>query len=274
VQQGAVHGTLDSEQEALQQKNESIKDDIRHDHEASLEEAANVAGIAAAIGGAISIGTLMYLKYRGGKNPFAGDFTLEDWKEVGLGGVAGAAIGGISAAAIYGLTNYAGMAAPFASAFVSAAKGVGSLVRQYQQGEISEAQLADLGLLCCAEAGLVGAAAALGQALIPIPLLGAVAGGMAGRVLASLLSKELGATAARLQREMEHYVRGLDQLLQDTLASLQAEFDRLGDLTRAAFNSECNQQLVDASIRLAREYGVPEDRILKTHADLERYLLG
>lgn len=86
-------------------------------------------------------------------------------------------------------------------------------------------------------------------------------------ILAGLLKGEIGSKAASLQKEMEFYIGGLDALMRDTLASLQAQFDRLGDLA-AAFNTGLNHQFVEARIVLAKEY----DKIFKTHAGLEKYL--
>ena len=53
-----------------------------------------------------------------------GDYTVEDWKSLGLNTGKSAVIGGVSSTAIYGLTNYADLAAPFAGAVVTAIKGV------------------------------------------------------------------------------------------------------------------------------------------------------
>jgi hypothetical protein len=119
------------------------------------------------VGGAFALGTGIYRKYRDGKNIFRGDFDAQDWQDVGLDSLKGAAVGGISAGAIYTLTNYASMGAPFASALVTATKGVASLAHSYQRGEIGLDEFTDLGLIVCAESAIVGAMTVAGQALIP-----------------------------------------------------------------------------------------------------------
>ncbi|MCP6629314.1 hypothetical protein NL507_29360, partial [Klebsiella pneumoniae] len=106
-----------------------------------------------------------------GKNIFRGEFDTEDWQDVGLDTLKGAAIGGVSAGAIYTLTNYASMGAPFASALVTATKGVASLTMSYQRGEIDLDEFTDLGLIVCAESAIVGAMTIAGQTLIPVPVL-------------------------------------------------------------------------------------------------------
>ena len=88
----------------------------------------------------------------------------------------GAAIGGVSAGAIYTLTNHASLGAPFASALVTAAKGVSNLALSHQRGEINADEFTDLGLIICAESAIVGAMSVAGQAIIPVPCFGALVG--------------------------------------------------------------------------------------------------
>ena len=64
------------------------------------------------------------------------------------------------------MTNYAGMAAPFAAAVVSASKGLTTLTNEYMAGSISSAEYFDLGMCLCAESAIVGLATAAGQAVI------------------------------------------------------------------------------------------------------------
>ena len=45
--------------------------------------------------------------------------------------------------------------------------------------------------IVCAEVGVVAAGAAIGQVLIPEPILGAVVGSVAGQVLSSMLWREV-----------------------------------------------------------------------------------
>lgn len=62
-----------------------MKDIIHDKHQATLTEGLKAAGAAATVGGAISLSSSLYLKYKNeGKNLFKGELTKEDWKEVGL----------------------------------------------------------------------------------------------------------------------------------------------------------------------------------------------
>lgn len=153
--------------------------------------------MGAAFGGTFALVTGIYSKYRDGKNIFRGDFNRQDWQDVGLDTLKGAAIGGVSAGAIYTLTNYASLGAPFASALVTAAKGVSNLALSYQRGEINADEFTDLGLIICAESAIVGAMSVAGQAIIPVPVLGALVGSISGKFMVTV-AKNLDSKARQL----------------------------------------------------------------------------
>lgn len=274
VQQGKVHETLFKQEQDIQNRNQQRNDDILNDHKPSMTEAAKVTGIAAAVGGCMSMGMAIWVKTREGKNPFKGEFTQQDWQDVGIKGLKGAAGGAISGAAIYGLTNFAEMSAPFASAFVSAGKGIFALHQSYLNNEINEEQFLEMSLIACSEAAIVGLATALGQTLIPIPLLGATIGTMAGRLVSEFVTGKTAEKANKMLKDFEEFVGKLDVTLKKVYAQIQQELDHLGRLTEAAFDLSNNCALVEASISLAEAYGVDENRIIRTDQDLERFLFG
>jgi hypothetical protein len=274
VQVYKVPTTLDDEQQDLANKNEELKDKIIDEHRPSLRGAAQAALVGGAVGGTLSLATGLYAKYKAGKNVFKGDFTAEDWKEVGLDTAKGTAGGAIAAGSIYLMTNYAGMAAPFASALVSAVKGMASLVEDYRKGDISFDQFVDMGMIVCAESAIVGVSTAVGQALIPIPILGAVIGSLAGKMVAEFTTGQSDKVARRLRADMEVFKSKLDGKLKEVLAIITAEFDRLNTLTEAAFDFRLNTNLLDRSVDLAVAYGVKADKIIVNEAALDKFMLA
>lgn len=274
VQWGKIDETLDKHDQELGKQNETKKAEIIDDHQPSLNEAMRATAMGVAFGGAFALGTGIYGKFRGGKNIFRGDFDAQDWQDVGLDTLKGAAIGGVSAGAIYMLTNYASMGAPFASALVTAAKGVGSLTISYQRGEIDLDEFTDLGLIVCAESAIVGAMAIAGQALIPVPILGAVIGSISGKFMVTV-AKNLDSKARQaLTARMEDFNRRLNDIERRALNRILSEFAALGELTLAAFNFVNNRQLLEASIELAQAYGVEKDKIIKNSDDLDAFMLA
>lgn len=274
VQVNTVGTTLDNEQQDLANKNEELKDEIIDDHKPSLQGAAQAALVGGAVGGTLSLATGLYAKYKAGKNVFKGDFTAADWQEVGLDTAKGAAGGAVAAGSIYLITNYAGMAAPFASAVVSAVKGMASLADDYRKGDISFDEFVDLGMIVCAESAIVGVSTAVGQALIPIPVLGAVIGSLAGKMVAEFTTGQNDKVAQRLHDDMVAFRSKLDGKLKEVLATITAEFDRLNKLTEAAFDFRLNTNLIDRSVDLAVAYGVKPDKIIVNEAALDKFMLA
>lgn len=274
VQVNMVGTTLNNEQQDLANKNEELKDEIIEDHKPSLQGVAQAALVGGTVGGTLSLATGLYAKYKAGKNVFKGDFTADDWKEVGLDTVKGTAGGAMAAGSIYLMTNYAGMAAPFASALVSAVKGMASLAEDYRKGYISFDEFVDMSMIVCAESAIVGVSTAVGQALIPIPILGAVIGSLAGKMVAEFTIGQSDKVAQRLRADMEVFKSKLDGKLKEVLAIITAEFDRLNTLTEAAFDFRLNINLLDRSVDLAVAYGVKADKIIVNEAALDKFMLA
>ncbi len=265
--------TLNGQEQALGTQNETLKQEIRLEHEPSWREAGQAAFIGAAVTGTLSFATGVYAKYKDGKNIFKGDFTAEDWKEIGIETGVGAAGGAVAAGSIYLMTNYAGMAAPFASAVVTAAKGLGSLSRDYHRGAISFEEFFDLGMIVCAESAIVGVSTIVGQSVIPVPVLGAIIGSLAGRMIVELVPDKSDRTTQRLRAEMAAFKAKLDNALQAVLEQIIAEIDRLESLTIAAFDFRLNTSLLDRSVTLALAYGVKEDKIITNEMSLDKFML-
>src|SRR5690606_10711698 len=186
VQLGGAEDTLDNHEAELEDINAEHTERIELEHGPSLAGADQAAAIAGAVSSVITTGMTIYTKAREGKNVFRGEFTTDDWKDVGFSGAKGFVGGAVTGGAIYGLTNYAGMAAPFASAVVSAGKGLSLLSYEFMAGSISSAEFLDMGMCLCAESAIVGLATAAGQAVIPIPILGGIIGSISGRMMLQL----------------------------------------------------------------------------------------
>lgn len=274
VQTGAIDETLDKKQEELNDANEERVKDIQAEHAPSWQEGLQATAAAAAAGASVSFLRATFGKYREGKNIFRGDFTAADWKDVGLDTSKGAAIGGVSGGALYPMTNCTDMSAPLAGAVVSAVKGLAPLVQGYRVGELPLEQLVDTGCIVCAEAGMVAAAAVIGQAVIPVPILGAFIGSLAGQTLSSILKKELKESAGAISKRVAEYTSALNDQQKQVLNGLLEQYAKLGELTVAAFELRLNADILAASATLARTYGVDESKILRTSGDVDQYMLA
>ena len=272
VQIGKVDQTLNNHHETISKKNDQIKQQIKEDHQPNYGEAVKAAGIAFVVGAGVSLTTSLYKKYKDGKKFYSGDFTSEDWKEVGIDTGKGGALGAISGGAIYGLTNYAKLSAPFAAAVVSASYGVGSLVKDLNNGEIDKEEFVELGMVLCAESAIVGFATVAGQAAIPIPVVGAVLGSVAGTMFKNALGSGDNTTAKSIQKEIDEYLHKLDKKYKILAEKLIADFKKLGELTEAAFDINNNLTALNLSVDLGIAYGVKEKNLLKSTNEIDFFM--
>ncbi|WP_067521897.1 hypothetical protein [Endozoicomonas ascidiicola] len=258
----------------LESQADSDKRTVLEENQIDLGEMGKVALTGAAVGVAVSLTADIYKNYKAGKNIFAGDYDLDDWKRLGINTSKSAAIGGISSAAIYGLTNCAGMAAPFAGAVVTAVKGMSTLVAQYNAKEISMNELMDLGLILCSESAVVGICTAIGQTAIPVPILGAVIGSIAGKLVCFAVKKLMPSMKEKMANQLAAYNAQLDAAAKIVIDRINEEFDRLGDLTTAAFDITNNRNLLETSIELAYAYDVDRSKLIHNDAELNDFMLG
>ena len=289
VMQGKIHDTLDGHESDLSDKNRALKQQIKEEHSEevktaqakaapTLGEMGQIAAKGAAVGAGLNITVHVYKRWaQDGRPPT--QFTQDDWKEIGGSALSGGTAGGISAAALYGLTNYSTLSAPFAGAVVSSGRAMVTLTQQYQNGNISYDEYTDLSLIATTEAGIAAAGAALGQALIPVPVLGAVIGSSTARLVSmhakTLLEKEADQLAERIDLQFEQQIASLTREHRLILARLDAKMLRLGDLTSTAFDLNINAHLLLlSSMRLAEAHGVPDALIIRSTNDVDAFILG
>ena len=278
VQQGRVHDTIEHRERGLAETNEDLKDQVRAEHRPTLAGAATAAAVGAAAGGGVSFAQAVWDKYKDGKKPFHGDFSVEDWKEIGVTTVKGAGGGAVAGGALYLLTNVTELSAPFAGALVSALMGVGRLVGHYCAEKIDGTQFVNLSLLVASDAAIVGMASMAGQTLIPMPMLGAFIGSIAGKLVASAIRKGFDDIDPQLAERVDAYeaqaIAKLDDALQTELERLDSWFGSLADLARIAFDEATNSELrLAASARFAQAVGLPNHQILRSTSDIDEFML-
>ncbi len=277
VQQGRVHDTIRDRENSLTRRNEELKEAARSRHGPSVAGLGTAAVIGATVGGGVALTQGIWVKYREGKNPFRGDFSHQDWQDIGVPVAQGAGAGGIAGGALYLLTNSTDLSAPAAGAFVSGLMGIGSLLCQYHAGYIDGEQFVVLSQMAVVDAVIVGVASATGQFIIPVPLLGAFIGSVAGKFLATTLRDVLDEDEAkligRLHADADLAYAQLDEECRAHLRRLDDHFDNLERLAVVAFDTSVNTSLMlKASIELAEAVGVEEDLILRTTDDLDKFM--
>lgn len=276
VQLGRANQTLDADQRELSHEKSLLKEEIQAKHDPSVAEGLESAAYGAGIAAGISFVYGVYLKSKAGKSIY--EFSLEDWKDLGLKSGTAAIGGAVTSGSIYALTNLGEFSAPFAGAFVSTTRATITQIQLFSNGDITKGELIDNSFTIATEAGLCGACAVIGQAVIPVPLLGAIAGSISGRVLSGIYKKTLGERSKELVEELDRRfdeaIAKLDKRYQTLVREVMAELDQLDDLIQFAFSPENNLRLMELSIVTARRLGVSEEQIIMDHNQLDILMRG
>lgn len=287
VQKGTIDQTLSGEVNDINKQTAQQKSDIKKESDSdrlsaqqeaqpSFGEASKVAVIGAAVQGGFNLGIFVYQKHKDGKEVW--DFDIEDWKECGISTAKGAIKGGISGYAIYGLTNVCHLAAPSAGAITSGTFGLSNAIVKYRKGDVDTDGFIDLVTLNAIDATGAAIGAAIGQTVIPIPVVGALVGSIVATTALSLgkgaLNKHEIEVINLYQERINAFVDKLDKEYQVKLDELLNKYHKLGELQQYSFDFNINVQLrFVSSINLAKSVGVPEKSILKNEDEIDEYFL-
>lgn len=273
AQAGNIHKTLEREEKDIRAEDGRRREGAYEASRPSLKQGAQVAAVSAALEGGIEF-VLGIWRLRQTKR--FQEFTAQDWQRLGLDTAGAAARGGVRGGVVYALSNLAGTSAPMANAFVTAAFGVAAQAYHLNKGRITADEFIQNAEVLCVDVAVSTLSSVLGQTLIPIPVVGAVIGNVAGTYLYQIgknyLSRQEQQLIAAYREEQRLLDRKLTQQYRKFLGELQREFSRFQTLMDLAFDRDCNLAL-SGSVALARTAGVSEQRILKDKQDIDRYFL-
>lgn len=286
VQLGNIDNTLDGyEQEfkdtsakeirEIRKERDNQKTEAQHFTDPSWGEALKYSAVAAVISGSTSAGIKIYSKIHGGKK--ITELTLDDWKEVGYDFTKGGLKGGISGLGIYGLTKIGNFSAPFAGAMVSTAMGIASLIYDYSKGRISKSDLSECACALSVDAGLSAIGATIGQAVIPIPVLGAIIGTATAKASLEISKYVFGKKEAvlidQMQKEYDALIYSLDAEALKYIEQMDAYYAKLGGYIDAALSKESAVGFY-GSIELCHFLNVPETCIIHSLEELDSFILS
>lgn len=274
AQRGAYASTLNAEKESLQSTDQVRRADAYQQSRPTLREGAAVSLAAAAIEGGTTFLLSVVAKRRAGKR--IKDFSADDWIEIGGDAGFGFAKGGVRGFSIYTLTNFTATSAAVASSIVTAAFGIAEQAHKFRRGEIDEMAFIENAELVSLEAAISALSSFVGQALIPVPILGAVIGNTIGTVMykvaSSSLSEREAELIARYLEEQHALDEQLDAQYKDLVSKLdQAMFEYLGLIERA-FSPDVELALI-GSVELALHLGVSSEEVLDSEERIHSYFL-
>lgn len=287
VQKSTIGDTLSKEKNEIQKQSKTQEEKIKKDADdkrleaqraarPTMKEATKSACTGAIVQGGLNLGIYVYRKHKKGKDIW--NYNEDDWLDCGVATAKGAIKGGISGYAIYGLTNVCHLAAPSAGAITAGAYGLSSAIIQYRKGDIKDDEFIDLVTLNAIDSTGAAIGAALGQAIIPIPVAGALIGSIVTTTALSLGKNVLNKNEIKIineyQNRIDRFVKSLDEQYQIKLNELLKKYYELGDLQQYSFDLNTNIKLrFFYSIEMARTVGVDEENILKTLEDVDEYFM-
>lgn len=274
VQRGVYESTLGAEKDALRSADQTLREDAYQASRPKLKEGAKASLVAAAVEGGTAFVMAVVQKRREGKK--LKDFTGDDWTEIAGDTGLGAVRGGVRGLSIYSLTNYTATSAAVAGSIVTAAFGIAEQANKLRRGEIDELEFIEAAELVSLEAAFSGLSSFVGQALIPVPVLGAVIGNTVGMVMYSAVSSSLSRREAELltryleeQRVLDEHLAADYQHLIDLLDASMADYLRV---LERAFSPDVEVALL-GSVDLALALGVAPDEVLDSAHKTLMYFL-
>lgn len=274
VQKAVANDTVDTEEKNIKKRDREKRDEAYNDSKPSLKEGVKVAGISAAVEGGV---TFCMSVARKRKEKSFSEFTSQDWKEIGIDTGKGTAKGGIRGGAIYVMTNFTATPANVASAYVTACFGVVEQIKLLEEGTISEEDFVINCETVCLDVTVSAIASMAGQIIIPIPVLGAVVGNIAGEFIYEICKKEASQRSAQIiegyNREISELKRTLDLQFLEVLQEIQRTMKRFKYLEAMAFDPDVNSAF-SGSIKLALELGVDSSLVLSTKNQIDAYFMA
>lgn len=274
VQRGAYGSTLEAERKSTHATDQSRRDDAYQESRPTLREGANAMVAATAVEGGTAFLLAVVEKRREGKK--VKDFTTEDWIEIAGDTSSGFVKGGVRGLSIYSLTNFTATSAAVANSIVTAAFGIAEQANRLRRGEIDELAFIENIELVSLEAAIGALSSFVGQALVPVPILGAVIGNTVGIVMYKAGSSSLSEReAALIERYLEEQ-RVLDEQLateyQELIEKLDGSMSHCVGVLQRAFSPDVEVAFL-GSVELALELGVASEEILDSQEKTLAYFL-
>lgn len=274
VQKGAYGSTLEAETESLRSTDQSLRNIAYRESRPTLHEGAQASLAAASIEGGTAFVLAVVEKRRQGKK--LKEFTSEEWGDIAGDTGFGFVKGGVRGVSIYSLTNFTATSAAVASSIVTAAFGVAEQANKLRRGEIDELEFIENAELVSLEAAVSALSSFVGQALIPVPVLGAVIGNTVGTVLYKAVSSSLSKREAALIELYLSEQRILDGQLaaeyQELIETLEASMSGYLGVLERAFSPDVEIALL-GSVELALELGVASEDVLDSEEKVLGYFL-
>lgn len=275
AQRNVADETIAQEEKWVRERDREERNRLYQKSRPSARDLYKASAVSMAAEGGVAFCMGVYRKRKAGKR--LSQFDGDDWKELGIDTAGASAKGGIRGATVYGMSNFTATPAAVASALVTATFGVLTEAGRLKAGVIDQEDFLINSEVFCLDAAVSAAASILGETLIPIPVLGAIIGNMAGMFLYGIAKNTM---SEEEQRIIFQYNQNRTEL-EETLAlqyrllmeQIEEEIKKFDSLLEWAFSEDANAAF-EGSVKLAEHCGVRRDRILKKKPDIDDYFLA
>jgi len=275
VQMNRINDTIQSEKKSLKETDKKIRDDAYDTSKPSWEQGVKVAALSAAIEGGTAFVTAVAKKRKTGKK--IGEFDSKDWEEVFKESGMGIVKGGVRGISIYALTNYTATPAAVASALCTASFGIAEQAHLLRTGKITQEQFIMNSEILCLDTSVSALSSFIGQALIPVPVLGAVIGNTVGILMYQVAKDNLTKKEQQLIKGYLKYLNELEITLDNKYKKYINELNKgltiYYEMLEKAFSPNYAKAL-EGSVVLATSFGVPSEELLKSISETDDYFLG
>lgn len=275
VQVNQIDETMEQEESNIESEDQKQREKAYRGSKPTLKQGAQAAAVSAAVEGGMTFCIHVAKKRKQGKR--LAEFTADDWKEIGVGTAKGTAKGGIRGGMIYVMANFNMAPAAVANAMVTASFGVVAQACQLRQGYITAEDFIVNSEILCLDVSISAAAALLGQALIPLPVLGAVIGNMVGMFMYQIAKDHLSQKEQILIANYRSSFASLGEMLenryQELIGQLKKEIAKYTSVLELAFDKDINITF-SGSIALADYVGAPQEKVLRGKRDIDYYFMN
>lgn len=284
AQKNSIHSLLDSEEKnirktvRLKQQELNERRLVAQKHALpNLKEATKVARNAAFLQDSLALLSSVYGKCKEGKSIF--EFEQSDWLDCGLDTAEGVVKGAISGYSIYGLTNVFGISAPNASALVMATYGMIDIILKYRSTEITQDEFMNLLTLNVMDASFATIGACIGQAMIPIPVLGSIVGSITSSMIweigKGILNEREQNIIQDYRENLNSYIKTLDENYLIIYNEIIEKYKKLGEIQEYSFDLSINTKLrFEYSIEMAEKLEIEDKKILHNLTEIDSYFLS
>ena len=274
VQMNKINETIQQEKKSLKDVDRRIRKEAYDNSKPSFQQGATVTAASAAIEGSVAFVGAIIKKRKSGKK--IGELNRKDWEDILKESGYGTVKGGIRGVSIYTLTNYTSTPAAVASGLCTASFGVAEQAYLYRKGKITEEEFIINAEILCLDVSVSAVSSFAGQALIPIPVLGAVIGNTVGTIMYQIVKDNLSKHEQKLIQEYLYYLDELDVLLDEKyrkyIDNLNEGLSIYYDILEKAFSPNYMEAL-NGSVVLSMSLGVPGEQLLKSIPEIDAYFM-